>query len=108
MPTPKPPIQSSEDRRTITCLYCHQKQEVSPHALTITCRFCHKALRLEAVAVTHYEAKRQFATCGVLTVEKKGTIVGELVLCGALIVRGKVKGKVESQGLVQFDKSAEV
>ncbi len=98
----------NEDRQTITCVYCHQQQEVARRAVSITCRFCNKRLNIEGISVTHYEAKRQFATCGVLTVEKKGTIVTELILCGRMVVRGKVKGKIESQGPVMFGREAEV
>jgi cytoskeletal protein CcmA (bactofilin family) len=63
---------------------------------------------VEGISVTHYEARRQFATCGVLTVEKTGTIVTDLILCGRLMVRGRVKGKIESQGPVLIGRDAEV
>ena len=62
--TPKP----SEDRHTITCLYCGKPQEVARRAMSITCKFCHKPLKLEDIAIKQYEARRQIATCGVVTV----------------------------------------
>jgi hypothetical protein len=102
--TPKPP----EDRHAITCLYCGKGQEVARRAMSITCKFCHKPLKLEDVAIKQYEARRQIATCGIVTVEKKGSAVTDSIRCGGLIVRGKVKGTVESLGPVLIGPDAEV
>ena len=98
---PNPPyIMPSEDRHAIWCLYCHKQQEVGRRAMSITCKFCNKALKLEDISIKNYEARRQIATCGVVTVEKKGSAITKSILCGGLIVRGKVKGTVESRGTV--------
>ena len=97
-----------EDRVTILCLYCGKPQEVARRAMSITCKFCHKSLKLEDIAIKQYEARRQIATCGVVTVEKKGSAVTDSIKCGGLIVRGKVKGKVESHGPVLIGPEAEV
>ena len=99
----------SDDRHTITCLFCHKPQEVARRAMSITCKFCHKPLKLEDMTIKTYEARRNIATCGVVTVEKKGSaVVQEALKCGGLIVRGKVKGTVESQGPVLIGPEAEV
>ena len=108
MPAPTNPSRPTEDRHTITCLYCHKPQEVARRAMSITCKFCHKPLKLEDIAIKQYEARRQIATCGVVTVEKKGSAVTDFIKCGGLIVRGKVKGTVESQGPVLIGPEAEV
>jgi hypothetical protein len=105
---PIPPSKPQEDRHTITCLYCGKPQEVARRAMSITCRFCHKSLKLEDIQIKQYEARRQIATCGVVTVEKKGSAVTDSIKCGGLIVRGKVKGTVESQGPVLIGPEAEV
>ena len=76
--------------------------------MSVTCKFCHKPLKLEDVTIKQYEARRQVATCGVVTVEKKGSAVTDSIKCGGLIVRGKVKGTVESQGPVLIGPEAEV
>ena len=76
--------------------------------MSVTCKFCHKPLKLEDVIIKQYEARRQVATCGVVTVEKKGSAVTDSIKCGGLIVRGKVKGAVESQGPVLIGPEAEV
>ena len=75
--------------------------------MSITCKFCHKPLKLEDIPIKSYEARRNLATCGVITVEKKGTAVAD-IKCGGLIVRGKVKGTVESHGPVLIGPEAEV
>ena len=111
MAAPTPPSRSltssSDDKHTIVCLYCGKPQEVARRAMSITCKFCHKPLKLEDIAVKQYEARRQLATCGVITVEKKGSAVAD-IKCGGLIVRGKVKGTVESMGPVLIGPDAEV
>ena len=99
---------SPDDRQTITCLYCGKPQEVARRAMSVTCKFCHKSLKLEDITIKQYEARRQVATCGVVTVEKKGSAVTDTIKCGGLIVRGKVKGTVEAHGPVLIGPEAEV
>ena len=97
----------SDDRQSIRCLYCGKSQEVARRAMSITCKFCHKPLKLEDIPIKTYEARRNLATCGVVTVEKKGTAVAD-IKCGGLIVRGKVKGNVTSRGPVLVGPEAEI
>jgi hypothetical protein len=106
MPAPTT-VKPSDDRQSIRCLYCGKTQEVARRAMSITCKFCHKPLKLEDIPIKTYEARRNLATCGVVTVEKKGTAVAD-IKCGGLIVRGKVKGTVESNGPVLIGPDAEV
>src|SRR2546421_12960595 len=98
---------SSDDRQTIVCLYCGKPQEVARRAMSVTCKFCNQRLKLEDVAVKQYEARRVIATCGVVTIDKKGTAVAD-IKCGGLIVRGKIKGAIESRGPVLIGPEAEV
>ncbi len=108
MASSTPSAKSPDDRHTIACLYCAKPQEVARRAMSITCKFCHKPLKLEDIAIKQYEARRQIATCGVVTVEKKGSAITDSIKCGGLIVRGKVKGVVESHGPVLIGPEAEV
>ena len=103
-PTSRPP----EDRQTIVCLYCHKPQEVARRAMSVTCKFCHKPLKLEDIAIKQYDSRRNIATCGVITIEKKGNANITDIRCGGLIVRGKVKGTVDSKGPVLIGPEAEV
>jgi cytoskeletal protein CcmA (bactofilin family) len=108
MAAPLRSTSSPEDRQTINCLFCGKSQEVARRAMSVTCRFCNKSLKLEDIAIKQYEARRLIATCGVVTIEKKGSAITDAIKCGGLIVRGKVKGAVESQGPVLIGPEAEV
>lgn len=101
-------VPPSEDRVTIVCLYCEKPQEVSRKALSVTCRFCNKSLKLEEIRFKEYQARRSIETCGVVTVEKKGHVVTDRIVCGGLIVRGKLKGDIQSRGPVLIGPEAEV
>ncbi len=102
------PIPGATDRQTIVCLYCGKPQEIGRKALTITCKFCNKSLKLEDLAFKAYEARRAIETCGVVTVEKKGNVVSDRVICGGLIVRGKLRGNITSRGPVLVGPEAEI
>jgi hypothetical protein len=108
MPAPGYNVPTPDDRSTIVCLYCDKPQEVGRRALSITCKYCNKALKLEDIRITQYQARRTIDTCGVVTIEKKGQIVADKVHCGGLIVRGKLKGQVISRGPVLVGPEAEI
>ena len=99
---------ASDDRATVVCLHCGQGQPVARKALTVTCKFCHKSLRLEDLPIKDYQARRSVETCGVVTVEKKGQIVADRVLCGGMVVRGKVKATITSRGPILVGPDAEI
>lgn len=111
MAIPLQPIQNSpagDERSSITCLHCGQSQPVARKALTVVCRYCHKSLRLEDLPIKDYQARRSVETCGVVTVEKKGQIVADRVLCGGMVIRGKVKATIRSAGPVLVGPDAEI
>jgi cytoskeletal protein CcmA (bactofilin family) len=58
--------------------------------------------------VKGYEARRSIETLGIVTVEKKGNVVTDRILCGGLVVRGKVKGNISSRGPVLVSPEAEI
>jgi Polymer-forming cytoskeletal len=101
-------VPSPTDRQTIVCLYCGKPQEIARKAMSVTCKFCNKSLKLEDLAFKQYEARRAIETCGVVTVEKKGNVVSDRVICGGLIVRGKIKGNITSRGPVLVGPEAEI
>ena len=108
MAAPLRSTSSPEDRQTIACLFCGKSQEVARRAMSVTCKYCNKSLKLEDIAIKQYEARRLIATCGIVTIEKKGSAITDSIKCGGLIVRGKVKGAVESHGPVLIGPEAEV
>jgi hypothetical protein len=102
--SPPPP----GDKQTIVCLYCGRPQEIGRRALTVTCKFCNKSLKVEDLQFKKYEARRAIETLGVVTVEKKGIVNADRILCGGLIVRGKLRGDVTSRGPVLVGPEAEI
>ena len=111
MAIPLQPIQNSpagDERSTVTCLHCGQSQPVARKALSVVCKFCHKSLKLEDVGFKDYQARRAIETCGVVTVEKKGNVIADRIMCGGMIVRGKVKGNITSGGTVLVGPDAEI
>jgi hypothetical protein len=101
-------IPTPDDRHTIVCLYCNKPQEVGRKAQSLTCKFCNKSLRLQDMPFKAYEARRSIETCGIVTVEKKGNVVTDRILCGGLVVRGKVKGNITARGPVLVSPDAEI
>ncbi len=101
-------VPTPNDRQTITCLYCGKAQDIGRKAMSVTCKFCHKSLKLEDLAFRQYEARRAIETCGVVTIEKKGNVVSDRVLCGGLVVRGRLKGNITSRGPVLVGPEAEI
>ena len=108
MATPPSNLPLPEDRVNITCLHCGRAQEVSRRAMSITCRFCSRSLRLEDLRFSAYESRRVIETCGIVTVERKGHVVADRLVCGGLVVRGKLKGNVTSRGPVLVGPEAEM
>jgi hypothetical protein len=101
-------VPTPDDRQVVVCLYCDRAQEVGRKTLSMTCKFCNKSLRLQDIPLKGYEARRSIETLGIVTVEKKGNVVTEKILCGGLVVRGKVKGNIKSRGPVLVSPEAEI
>jgi hypothetical protein len=101
-------IPPADDRQVVICLYCNKPQEVGRKTLSMTCKFCNKSLRLEDLRFKEYQARRTIETCGIVTVEKKGNVITDRILCGGLVVRGKVKGNISSRGPVLVSPEAEI
>ncbi len=97
-----------EDMASVTCIHCNKVQEVGRKALTVTCKHCYKPLNLKDLVFSRYEARRVIETVGIVTVEKKGNVVADKIVCGGLIVRGKVKGAIASRGPVLVGPEADL
>ena len=97
-----------EERATVVCLHCNKVQDVGRKAMTVTCKHCYKPLNLKDIVFSRYEARRVIETVGIVTVEKKGNVVADKIHCGGLIVRGKVKGAIQSRGPVLVGPEADL
>src|SRR5947208_9125526 len=98
----------TDDRISIVCYHCDKPQDVSRKAQSLTCKYCYKSLKLQDESIQQYAARRAIETVGIVTIEKKGNVVADRIVCGGLIVRGKVKGAVVSKGPVLVGPEAEV
>ena len=98
----------SDDRISIVCYHCDKPQDVSRKAQSLTCKYCYKSLKLQDESIQQYAARRAIETIGIVTIEKKGNVVADRIVCGGLVVRGKVKGAVVSKGPVLVGPDAEV
>src|SRR6478672_9371823 len=96
-----------DERLTVVCLHFGKPQEVGRRAMSITCKHCHKSLKLEDLPIKNYTARRTIDTCGIVTIEKKGNVVSDKILCSGLVVRGKVKSIISSTGPVLVGPDAE-
>lgn len=97
-----------EDRQRVTCIHCETLQEISRRAVSVTCRNCGKSLKLEEVRIGKYEARRTLETCSSITIERKGQLIAEKIVCGSAIIRGKTKGTITSRGPVLIGPEAEL
>src|SRR5271168_561441 len=97
-----------DDRLHIDCIYCNQTQSVSRRAIIVTCKHCNKRITIESMTIERYQARRSIETCGSLTVEKDGNVFSDRILCGSLIVRGRVRGNIISHGPVLIGPEAQV
>ena len=84
---------SQDNAVTHRCYECGGEVQTSRRAMTIPCKHCGKTIRLEDVTVTRYESRRDVATTGVITVDKKGELLADRLRCNGLIVRGSLKVK---------------
>lgn len=105
---PDPPAKPSQDLVTIVCLHCDRPQEVARKAQSVTCKHCYKRLELQDLVISRYEARRAIETTGIVTIEKRGQVIADRVHCGGLIVRGKLKGHVNSRGPVLVGPEADL
>jgi hypothetical protein len=108
MASPSFSVPPPDDRITINCLYCGKPIEIGRRAMSVVCQFCHKPLKLDDWPIKGYEARTNVDTCGVVTVEKKGSAIVSRILCGGAVVRGKVKGAIISRGPVLVGPEAEI
>jgi hypothetical protein len=97
-----------EDRQRVECIHCNHLNEISRKAISAVCSSCRKALRLEEVRIKDYQARRVVETCSTVTVERKGDLRAEKIICAGAILRGKTKGDVTSSGPVLIGPEAEL
>jgi hypothetical protein len=98
MPALLAPALLDGDQQTIVCIYCDRPIAVGRRAMSLPCRHCHRALRVEDVRLTGYEARRVIETCGMVFVGEKGNVAADRIVCSSLVVMGRLKASVTCHG----------
>jgi cytoskeletal protein CcmA (bactofilin family) len=80
---------------------------VAPSAKSVVCPHCNKRLVIEDFRTASYHAVRLLATCGDVTVDKRGHIVAAVHATNVL-VEGKLTGNVTANGCVTLGQGAAV
>ncbi|NOX59272.1 MAG: polymer-forming cytoskeletal protein [Planctomycetes bacterium] len=68
--------------------------------MSVFCDHCRKRLILENYVIKSYQAVKGYATCGDVSVEKRGRVAAP-IQSNSLTVKGKVNGNVEARGKVE-------
>ncbi|GJM25729.1 MAG: hypothetical protein DHS20C16_21440 [Phycisphaerae bacterium] len=86
--------------KIVNCTHCGGANEVAARAMSVFCAHCRKRLILENYIIKSYQAVKGYATCGDVSVEKRGRVAAP-IQSNSLTVKGKVNGKVEARGKVE-------
>ncbi len=86
--------------KIVNCTHCGGANEVAARAMSVFCAHCRKRLILENYVIKSYQAVKGYATCGDVSVEKRGRVAAP-IQSNSLTVKGKVNGKVEARGKVE-------
>jgi cytoskeletal protein CcmA (bactofilin family) len=108
MPLPDTSLSPGDDRQVINCIHCGAPQPVSRRAISINCRVCSRQLKVESVVIESYQSRRIIETCSSVTVERKGNVFSERIVCGSLVLHGRARANVVSRGPVEVGPHAEL
>lgn len=86
--------------KIVNCTHCGGANEVAARAMSVFCAHCRKRLILENYVIKSYQAVKGYATCGDVSVEKRGRVAAP-IQSNSLTVKGTVNGKVEARGKVE-------
>ncbi len=75
--------------------------------MSIFCPHCKKRLILENYRIKTYTAVREFATCGDVVVEKRGTVAAR-VLAENLVIKGSVQGELKARDKIEVSRTGQV
>ncbi len=93
--------------RLVRCYHCRRDVTLAKAARTATCPACYKPLVLDDLSIREGGVSGKLATCGKITVEKKGRAVTRTVEAGRGVeVQGSLDAKVSSAGPVVLGSKA--
>lgn len=66
-------------QKRIQCYHCRAPFEVSTRAMTVACAKCGKRVIVHDVKIKDAQGVTKLQTCGKITIEKRGTVIAQLV-----------------------------
>jgi cytoskeletal protein CcmA (bactofilin family) len=101
--TTKPVI----EQRHIRCFQCGTELEVPKAAASTMCKRCSSYVDLSDYRITQTVSK-SYRTHGWLVVEEKGYLLNTDSMAAAAVVKGRVIGKLTTQGALEIHSSAKI
>ncbi|MDG2147987.1 MAG: polymer-forming cytoskeletal protein [Planctomycetota bacterium] len=92
---------------SVRCYHCDHPFDVGARAASTNCPGCNQRVVVEDVVIKKLMPVSRVQTCGRLVIEKKGTVIAEVVQAqGGVEVMGSLDARVESGGPVVIGASA--
>ncbi len=100
-------VQQTIEQRRIRCFQCGTELEVSKAAASTMCKRCSSHVDLADYQISQTFSK-SFRTHGRLVLEEKGYLLNTESLVGEAIVKGRLIGKLATEGALEIHSSATI
>jgi cytoskeletal protein CcmA (bactofilin family) len=95
------------ERRRIKCFQCGTELEVAKAAASTMCKRCSSHVDLADYQI-HQTFSKSFRTHGRLVLEEKGYLLNTESLVGEAVVKGRLIGKLATEGVLEIHSSANI
>ena len=95
------------EQRHVRCFQCGTDLEAPRAAASTMCKRCSSDVDLSDYRITQTAAK-SFRTHGWVVIEEKGYLLNTDTLAGEAVIKGKVIGKLVTQGTLEIHSSANI
>ncbi len=86
--------------KIMRCCHCRGMMRVASRALSVFCPHCQKRVTLESLRIVGSHPGKSLATCGDILVEPASQLNLELT-GNNILIRGRVRGSVTANGLLE-------
>jgi len=101
------PVKQTIEQRQIRCFQCGTELEVPKAAASTMCKRCSSHVDLADYQITQTFSK-SFRTHGRLVLEEKGYLLNTESLVGEAILKGRLIGKLSTEGALEIHSSATI
>jgi len=102
-----PKAQNNIEQRQIRCFQCGTELEVAKAAASTMCKRCSSHVDLADYQINQTFSK-SFRTHGRLVLEEKGYLLNTESLVGAALIKGRLIGKLTTEGPLEIHSSASI